>query len=174
MANSVRLRALTRGERRVLLAKVRDRRLAARLHGRYRVIAEVASGCSVAVAADRVGCNVTMVYEWVHRFNESGFTTFEQPPNPKGRLPIITGPQIGELIAIALASPAYRRPPVSASAVAKLAEQCRRRGLLAPITDEWVRRLLRREGLRAQLIRTWKTSDDPPFERKKNASVSST
>jgi hypothetical protein len=39
-----------------------------------------------------------LVYEWVHRFNESGFTTFEQPPNPKGRLPIITGPQIRELI----------------------------------------------------------------------------
>ena len=44
MANPVRLRALTRGERRVLRAKVRDRRLSVRLHRRYRVIAEVADG----------------------------------------------------------------------------------------------------------------------------------
>ena len=140
MANSVRLRAFTRGERRVLQAKVKDRRLTVRLHRRYRLIAEVARGRTVAETADRVGCNVTMVYEWVHRFNESGFTTFEQPPNPKGRLPIITGPQIRELIDIALSSPAERGLPFSAWTVPKLAEYCRQRGLLPPITDEWVRR----------------------------------
>ena len=174
MANSVQLRALTRGERRVLQAKVKDRRLTVRLHRRYRLIAEVARGRSVAEVADRVGCNVTMVYEWVHRFNESGVTTFEQPSNPKGRRPIIMGPQIRELIDLALSSPAERGLPFSAWTVPKLAEYCRQRGLLPPITDEWVRRLLRREGLRAQRIRTWKTSDDPAFDRKKNASGTST
>lgn len=174
MANSVRLRTLTRGERRVVRAKVQDRRLSVRLHRRYRLIAEVAGGRSMAEAADRVGCNVTMVYEWVHRFNASGFTTFEAPSNPGGRPPIITGPQVRELIDIALSSPAERGLPFSAWTVPKLAEYCRQRGLLPPITDEWVRRLLRREGLRAQRIRTWKTSDDPAFDRKKNASGSST
>ena len=83
-----------------------------------------------------MGCNVTMVYEWVHRFNESGFTTFERPPNPKGRVPIITGPQIRELIDIALSSPAERGLPFSAWTVPKLAEYCRQRRLLPPITDE--------------------------------------
>ena len=170
MAKSVRLRALTRVERRVLQAKVRDRRLTVRLHRRYRLIAEVARGRPFAAVADRVGCNVTMVYEGVHRVNASGFTTFEQPPNPKGRLPIITGPQIRELIDIALSSPTERGRPFSAWTVPKLAEYCRQRRLLPPITDEWVRRLLRRQGLRAQRIRTWKTSRDPAFDRKKNAS----
>ena len=174
MADSVRLRALTRGERRVLRAKIRDRRLSVRLHRRYRVIAEVAGGHSMAEAADRIGCNVTMVYEWVHRFNASGFAAFEAAPNPRGRPPIITGPQVRELIDIALSSPAERGLPFSAWTVPKLAEYCRQRGVLPPITDEWVRRLLRREGLRAQRIRTWKTSDDPAFDRKKNASASST
>jgi transposase len=174
MANTVRLRALTRGERRMLQAKVADRRLPVRLHRRYRLIAEVAQGRSLAAAADRVGCDVTMGYQWVHRFNASGFGTFEQAPNPQGRRPIITGPQIRELIDVALSSPAERGLPFSAWTVPKLAEYCRRRGLLPPITDEWVRRLLRREGLRAQRIRTWKTSNDPAFDRKKNASGSST
>jgi transposase len=174
MANSVQLRPLRRSERRVLEGKVRDRTLRVRVHRRYRVIAEVARGRAVAEVADRVGCHLSMAYEWIHRFNASGFTTFEQAPNPKGRPPIITGPQVRELIDIALSSPAERGLPFSAWTVPKLAEYCRRRGLLPPITDEWVRRLLRRQGLRAQRIRTWKTSDDPAFDRKKNASGSST
>jgi hypothetical protein len=49
----------------------------------------------------------------------------------------------------------------------KLAEYCRRRRLLPEVTDEWVRRLLRREGLTAQRVRTWKTSHDPAFDPKK-------
>ena len=174
MANSVRLRALTRAERRTVRAKLKDRTLSVRVHRRYRVIAEVQRGRPAAAVADRVGCHVSMVYEWVHRFNESGLVTFEQAPNPKGRPPIITGPQVRELIDIALSSPGERGLPFSAWTVPKLAEYCRRRGLLPPITDEWVRRLLRREGLRAQRIRTWKTSHDPAFDRKKNASGSST
>lgn len=48
--------------------------------------------------ADRVGCHLGMAHEWIHRFNDSGFTTFERAPNPKGRRPIITGPQVRELI----------------------------------------------------------------------------
>lgn len=174
MARTMQLRALTKAERRLLQARLRDRRLTVRIHRRYRIVAEVARGRAVGDVADRVGCHVSMVYEWVHRFNDSGFAPFERAPNPKGRPPIITGPQIRELIDIALSSPAERGLPFSTWSVPKLAEYCRRRGLLPPITDEWVRRLLRREGLRAQRIRTWKTSHDPAFDRKKNASGGST
>jgi hypothetical protein len=31
------------------------------------------------------GCHLSMAYEWIHGFNASGFTTFAQAPNPKGR-----------------------------------------------------------------------------------------
>ena len=62
----------------------------------------------------------------VHWFNASGFTTFEQPPNPKGRLPIITGLQLRALIDIALSSSTERGLPFSAWTVPKLAEYCRR------------------------------------------------
>jgi len=40
-----------------------------------------------ARVADRVGCHLDP------RFNASGFTTFEQASNPKGRPRIITGPR---------------------------------------------------------------------------------
>jgi hypothetical protein len=47
--------------------------LSARVHQRYRVIEEVRKGHSVVEAADRVGCHFTVAYDWVHRFNQSGF-----------------------------------------------------------------------------------------------------
>jgi len=50
--------------------------------------------------------------------------------------------------------------------VAKLAAYCRAHHLIPKVTDEWVRRLLRRNGLTAQRVRTW-TSSDPAFDRKK-------
>jgi transposase len=124
--------------------------------------------------ATRVGCHFTVVYDWMRRFNESGFTTFEQVPNPKGRPPILKAGQLRELVDVALSSPTERGLPFSAWSVPKLAEYCRHKRLLPPVTDEWVRRLLRREGRSAQRIRTWKISHDPAFDRKKNGSGRST
>jgi hypothetical protein len=43
-----------------------------------------------------------------------------------------------------------------------------------PVTMGRNTQLLRREGLSAQRIRTWKTSKDPRFDAKKNASAGST
>lgn len=174
MAKALRLRALRRGERRILTSKLKDLSLSARLHQRYRIIEEVRKGHSVVKAADRVGCHFTVAYDWVHRFNLSAFASFEQVPNPKGRPPILKGKQLRELVDVALSSPLERGLPFSTWSVAKLAEYCRAKHLLPKVTDEWVRRLLRREGLSAQRIRTWKSSHDPHFDRKKNASGRST
>ena len=174
MATRVVLRGLTRGEQRQVRTKLKDLALSARVHQRYRIIAEVQRGHGIGEAADRVGCHFTVAYDWVRRFNASGFTTFEQVPNPKGRPPILQAAQLRELVEVALSSPAERGLPFSVWSVPKLTAYCRERGVLPPVTDEWVRRLLRREGLSAQRIRTWKTSQDPHFDRKKNASGSST
>jgi transposase len=165
---------LTAAERRQLRNKLSDLSLSARIHQRYRLIEEVRKGRAIVEAAERVGCHFTIAYDWVHRFNESGFSTFERAPNPKGRPPILRAEQLRQLVEVALSSPAERGLPFSAWSVPKLAEYCRQKGLLPPVTDEWVRRLLRREGISAQRIRTWKTSKDPHFDRKKNASASST
>jgi transposase len=168
MPRTLCLRRLTRREQRILQSKIRDLSLSVRVHQRYRVIDEVRRGHGVVEAAERVGCHFTVAYDWVHRFNDSGFATFEQVSNPKGRPPILRAEQLRELVEVALSSPAERGLPFSVWSVPKLAEYCRRRGLLPDVTDEWVRRLLRREGLTAQRIRTWKTSRDPRFDRKKN------
>jgi len=174
MARNVKLRQLSRGERSVLRAKLRDLSLSARIHQRYRIIDEVRGGRSVGEAAERVGCHFTIAYDWVHRFNRSGLTSFEKVSNPTGRAPIVRAAQLRELVEVALSSPAERGLPFSVWSVTKLAEYCRARRLLPTVSDEWVRRLLRREGLTAQRVRTWKTSTDPDFDRKKNLSAGST
>ncbi len=168
MPKHLALRALTPGERQTLKAKIRDLSLSARVHQRYRIIDQVVSGYSLSETADRVGCHFTVAYDWIHRFNESGFTTFEQVANPKGRPPILRAGQLRELVEVALSNPQERGLPFSTWSVPKLGEYCRSHHLLPPVTDEWIRRLLRREGLTPQRIRTWKTSSDPNFDTKKN------
>lgn len=162
------LRSLAPQEGRILKAKIRDLSLSARIHQRYRIIEQVQRGHSLAETADRVGCHFTVAYDWVHRFNESGFSSFEQVPNPKGRPPILRAEQLRELVEVALSNPQERGLPFSHWSVPKLSEYCRAKRLLPSVTDEWVRRVLRREGLTAQRIRTWKTSSDPHFDSKKN------
>lgn len=169
-----RLRPLTRAEQQILASKVRAKTLPARIHQRYRIVAELARGQSAVAVGDRVGCNVMSVYRWRNHFNRSGFAKFEVPTNPNGAIPIVSGEQVRGLIRVALSRPEDLGLPFTHWSVAKLATYCRAHGLLPAITDEWVRRLLHREGVSFQHSKTWKQSPDPEFEVKKTPSSTST
>lgn len=171
---SVRLRSLEPQEEECLRQKLAAKTLPARIHHRYRIIAEARAGRGALATADRVGCSFATVYHWLHCFNESGFANFELPSNPRGPIPIVDGDQILALIKAALARPEELGLPFSHWSVKKLKAYCREQGLLPPITDEWVRRLLRREGVSFQHSKTWKESPDPEFEVKKTVSSTST
>lgn len=164
------LRRLRPTERRWLRAKLKDKKLAMRIYARYRVIDEAARGRPVPEIADRVGVHETTVYDWVHRFNREGFARFEAAPNPAGRPSSLSSRQVRRLIATALARPTDLGLPFTHWSVAKLTEYCRKKNLLPEFSDEWVRRLLRREGISFQRTKTWKQSPDPDFESKKTAS----
>lgn len=170
----ISLLSLSSQEQATLQAKLANKSLPVRFHQRYRIIAELAAGRPVAQVADRVGCSTSAVYHWAHAFENSGFTSFERANNPRGPLPSITAEHVLELIKVALARPEDLGLPFSHWSVKKLKAYCRERNLLPPITDEWVRRLLRREGVSFQHSKTWKESPDPQFEVKKTASSSFT
>ncbi len=165
----IRLRRLRQQERRLLQEKLRDKRLSVRIYERYRVIAEAGQGRSAPEIADRVGVHFTTAYDWIHRFNQDGFVSFEKVPNPQGRPSSLSGRQVRQLIATALARPTDLGLPFTQWSVAKLQEYCRVKKILPPFSDEWVRRLLRREGISFQRTKTWKESPDPDFESKKTA-----
>ena len=166
----IKLRRLRQLERRLLREKWKDKKLSVRIYERYRVIAEAAQGRSVPGIADRVGVHLTTVYDWVHRFNEEGFASFEEVPNPQGRPSSLSSRQVRQLIATALARPTDLGLPFTHWSVAKLQEYCCARKLLPAFSNEWVRRLLRREGISFQRTKTWKESPDPDFESKKTVS----
>jgi len=170
----IELRPLSSSEHDTLQAKMANKSLPARIHQRYRIIAELAGGRRTAEVADRVGCSPAAVYHWAHAFERSGFAGFERPNNPRGPIPIVDGEQVLALIKVALARPEELGLPFSHWSVKKLAAYCREHDLLPPITDEWVRRLLRREGVSFQHTKTWKESPDPQFELKKTVFSTST
>lgn len=165
----VRLRTLRRLEQRWLQAKLKDKKLSARIYGRYRVVDEAARGRTASEIADRVGVHLTTVYDWVYRFNREGFAHFEDAPNPQGRPSSLSSRQVRRLIATALARPTDLGLPFTHWSIAKLQDYCREKKLLPPFSNEWVRRLLRREGISFQRTKTWKQSPDPDFESKKTA-----
>jgi transposase len=167
---SVLVRKLTKKEREQLENKLRDKTMPAREYERYRIVKEASEGRRATEIADRVGCHFTVVYDWTKRFNSAGFSTFERPPNPEGRASSISGEQIRKLIRVALSQPEDLGLPFTTWSVKKLNDYCKREGVLPPVTDEWVRRLLRREGITHQRTGTWKKSPDPDFEVKKPAS----
>ena len=168
------LRRLSADEARVLETKLGAKTLSARVHERYRLIAEVRAGASAWQAARQVGCGVGKGAHWVRRFNASGFSTFETIPNHPGRPVIIDGEQVRALIGVALSRPQDLGLPFTQWSVSKLRAYCLENGLIPPISSEWVRRLLRREGVSSQHTKTWKQSPDPDFEVKKTVSSTST
>jgi len=171
---ALKLRSLPASEREALDAKLANKSLPARIHQRYRVIAELAAGRGASEAADRVGCSASAALHWLHSFEKQGFLNFERPSNPRGPFTKVDSDQILALIKTALARPEELGLPFSHWSVKKLKAYCREHDLLVPITDEWVRRLLRREGVSLQHSKTWKESPDPDFEVKKTASSTST
>jgi transposase len=174
MPGQLVVRAFTPEEEAVLAAKLRDKTLPTKIHERYRIVALVAGGMSANAAAQAVGCTDVKGQHWVHRFNQSGFATFEKQPNHPGRPVIIDGQQVRSLIRVALSRPEDLGLPFTQWSVSKLRAYCLKEGLIPPISDEWVRRLLRREGISSQQTKTWKQSPDPEFEVKKTPSSTST
>ena len=172
-AARLRLRALTEHEAATLEQRLEDKKLPAKIYERYRLIALVREGETALSASRLVGCSSGKAALWVKRFNESGFSTFERHPSHVGRPQIIDSEQVRALIRVALSRPedSGRFTQWSAS---KLKAYCLKQGLIPDISDEWVRRLLRREGVSYQRTKTWKESNDPDFEVKKTAFSTST
>ncbi len=165
----VLLRKLSGKEKRVLLEKLRDKTVTARVYERFRAIDIARQGFSVAQIAERSGMHFTGIYDWIERFNNRGFEGFDDPPNPEGRPSILTSKQIRQMIKIALARPGDLGLPYTQWSVSKLRTYLLKKGLFPDVSNEWMRRLLKREGISLQHTKTWKESPDEHFEEKKTA-----
>ena len=168
---TIYLRKLRKGEKELLRRKLRDKTVSARIYERYRVIEIAQQGFSAAEIAERSGMHITGIYDWIERFNDYGFEGFNDPPNPDGRPSTLSAKQIRQMIKIALSRPTDLGLPYTHWSVAKLRSYLvSKLGIFPDYTQEWMRRLLRREGVSFQRTKTWKESPDPDFEVKKTVS----
>ena len=105
--------------------------------------------------------------EVLHNFNADGFDSLA-PKYAGGRPPKFTLPERRAIKKIALGRPTDHGEPFSTWSLTKLADHLVRKGVVDDISHEGLRALLREEGVSFQAIKTWKESNDPDFEVKKN------
>jgi transposase len=107
------------------------------------------------------------VREVIHNFNTDGFDSLA-PRYAGGRPAKFTLPERQQIKKIALSRPQDHHLPFSTWSLSKLAEFLVAEGVVDDISHEGLRSLLREEGVSFQVIKTFKQSNDPDFEAKKN------
>src|SRR5204862_4261880 len=110
------------------------------------------------------------VREVIHNFNRDGFDAL-YPRYRGGRPRTFTLPERQQIKRIALSVPTDLEQPFATWSLAKLADYLVAEGVVTDISHEGLRQLLREEGVRFQAVRTWKRSNDPDFQAKRDRIV---
>ena len=102
----------------------------------------------------------------IAEFNADGMASL-RPPTGGGRPRKIDDAVREEIRAVALARPRDLGEPRTRWSLASLRRYLIRKGVVAAVSKEHLRRVLQSLGITAQRTRTWKWSNDPLFEEKK-------
>lgn len=134
---------------------------------RAQIVLWSAQRMSVPRIAEIAFTSEDRVREVIHNFNADGFDSLA-PKYAGGRPPTFTLPHRQQIKKIALSRPADHGLPFSTWSLTKLAEFLVAEGVVDDISHEGLHTLLREEGVSFQVIKTFKQSNDPDFEAKKN------
>ena len=167
VAERVRVRDLTNDEGRKLLSIVRRGSGSVVRWRRAQIVLWSAQRMDVPAIAQIAFTSEDRVRAVIHNFNDDGFDSLA-PKYAGGRPPTFTLPQRREIKRVALSRPADHDLPFSTWSLSKLAEFLVAEGVIDDISHEGLRVLLREEGVSFQVIKTFKVSNDPDFEAKKN------
>jgi transposase len=124
-------------------------------------------GMDVAQIAKVAFTSEDRVRAVIHNFNADGFDSL-YPRYSGGRPPTFTLARRREIKKLALSRPQDHDLPFSTWSLAKLAEFLVAEGVVDDISHEGLRAMVREEGVSFQALKTWKHSNDPDFEAKKN------
>ena len=167
MADRVRVRELSNDEGRRLLSIVRRGSGSVVRWRRAQIVLWSAQRMDVPAIAKIAFTSEDRVRAVIHNFNEDGFDSLA-PKYAGGRPPTFTLGQRQEIKKVALSRPEDHDLPFSTWSLSKLAEFLVAEGVVDDISHEGLRVLLREEGVSFQVIKTFKQSNDPDFEAKKN------
>jgi len=165
--DGIRVREISNEEGNRLLRIVRRSSGSVVTWRRAQMVLLSAQGMDVAQIAKVAFTSPDRVRAVIHNFNDDGFDSLV-PKYAGGRPPTFTLPERREIKKIALSRPVDHGLPFSTWSLTKLAEFLVAEGVVDDISHEGLRLLLREEGVSFQVIKTWKRSNDPDFETKKN------
>ena len=167
MAERVGVREIDNEEGRRLLRIVRRSSGSVVTWRRAQIVLWSAQGMDVVQIAPLAFTSEDRVRAVIHNFNDDGFESL-YPRYSGGRPPTFTLPQRQAIKKIALSRPVDHDLPFSTWSLAKLADYLVAEGVVDDISHEGLRALLREEGVSFQAIKTFKVSNDPEYETKKN------
>jgi transposase len=167
VAERVRVRDITNEEGNRLLRIVRRSSGSVVTWRRAQMVLLSAQAMDVAEIARVSFTSPDRVRDVLHNFNLDGFDSL-YPRYAGGRPPTFTLAQRRQIKQAALSRPVDHALPFSTWSLAKLADFLVAEGVVDDISHEGLRTLLREEGVSFQVIKTWKQSNDPEFEAKKN------
>ena len=167
MAARVELRGISNEEGNRLLRIVRRSSGSVVTWRRAQVVLLAAQRMPPARIAEVVFSDPDTVREVIHNFNRDGFDAL-YPRYRGGRPRTFTLPERQAVKRIALSVPSDLGQPFATWSLAKLADYLVAEGVVDDISHEGLRLLLREEDVSFQALRSWKRSNDPVFEPKKN------
>lgn len=160
------LRPLTPVERTELETRCRSRTLPRREVERAQIILLRAEGQKPGQIARLVGCNPDCVTLWVKRFHEAGLDGLKEPSG-RGRKPVYTEAQRGQMIAVARTDPQQLGQSFGYWSLRRLAEYLSQTHGMR-ISKSHLERILEAEGLRWYQEKTYFTDHpDPDFAEKR-------
>ncbi len=132
-----------------------------------RIVLLSRGGLRNRAIAERVGCSPQWVRQVLHRFNRRGLDGITWSPylHAAGKPRRFTAELVEQIAEVALSSP---RALIGMNrwSLAKLRDYLVEQGIIARISREWLRTLLRRCRVRWRRTKTWKESTDPHFWQK--------
>ena len=167
MAARVELREISNEEGNRLLRMIRRSSGSIVTWRRAQMVLLAAQRMPATRIAEVVFSDPDTVREVIHNFNRDGFDSL-YPRYRGGRPRSFTLPQRQQVKRIALAVPTDLGQPFATWSLAKLADYLVAEEVVDDISHEGLRQLLREEDVSFQAVRTWKRSNDPAFEAKKN------
>jgi len=167
MAARVELREISNEEGNRLLRIVRRSSGSVVTWRRAQIVLLAAQRMPPARIAAVVFSDPDTVRDVIHNFSRDGFEAL-YPRYRGGRPRTFTLPERQAIKRIALSVPTDLGQPFATWSLAKLADYLVAEEVVTDISHEGLRQLLREEGVSFQALRTWKRSNDPDFEQKKN------
>lgn len=135
---------------------------------RSLVVLASAQGMKVPEIATTYYLSQDHVLRLIHAFNREGLESLKSR-KPGGKDPIFTEEERAEIIELALIPPKVLGLPFNQWSLHKLKDEVVRRKIVKSISHEQIRQILKQAKVSYQRTKTWKESNDPELEPKKNA-----